>query len=543
VIAGAAPLEVIRRYADLVGHPTLPPKWAFGLWVSSGFKADSAEATVGRTRELRERHIPADVLHMDCYWQKFGSWSDLEWDAESFPEPERTLAQIKQLGFRVCLWINPYIGVESERFRIGEERGWFLRTVDGKPYVLDLWGGSHPSVGILDLTQPEAVAWLRGRLTELLRMGADVFKTDFGEGVPADAVAFDGSTGAQLHNIYTLIYNDLVAEVTASATGRAGLVWGRSTYAGGQRHAAQWAGDPNCTYEDLASTLRGGLSMGATGHTFWSHDIGGFYGQPTPELFVRWAQFGLLSPLSRLHGTTTRLPWEYGDAALAAFLDAVRLRYRLLPYIYSAAVEAAETGQPIMRALALEYPHDPALATLDLEYLFGSDLLVAPIYDSTGRRAVVFPPGKWVDFWTHEVLVGPRTCEVGVPLDRVPLFVRADALVPTMEPVERLTDAPWDPVVFDAYLLERGRSTLRDTDGKTDVSAALEESTLRVELSGAKRRVGLRVLPVAQRTVESVLLNGEPLTRVQSLTLGDHSPTGWLLQRDGTLLAQLAAPG
>jgi alpha-D-xyloside xylohydrolase len=406
-----------------------------------------------------------------------------------------------------------------------------------------LWGGSHPPVGILDLTQPEAVAWLRGRLTELLRMGADVFKTDFGEGVPADAVAFDGSTGEQLHNIYTLIYNDLVAEVTASATGRAGLVWGRSTYAGGQRHAAQWAGDPNCTYEDLASTLRGGLSMGATGHTFWSHDIGGFHGQPTPELFVRWAQFGLLSPLSRLHGTTTRLPWEYGDAALAAFLDAVRLRYRLLPYIYSAAVEAAETGQPIMRALALEYPHDPALATLDLEYLFGSDLLVAPIYDSTGRRAVVFPPGKWVDFWTHEVLVGPRTCEVGVPLDRVPLFVRADALVPTMEPVERLTDAPWDPVVFDAYLLERGRSTLRDTDGKTDVSAALEESTLRVELSGAKRRVGLRVLPVAQRTVESVLLNGEPLTRVQSLTLGDHSPTGWLLQRDGTLLAQLAAPG
>jgi alpha-D-xyloside xylohydrolase len=257
---------------------------------------------------------------------------------------------------------------------------------------------------------------------------------------------------------------------------------------------------------------------------------------------VRWAQFGLLSPLSRLHGTTTRLPWEYGDAALAAFLDAVRLRYRLLPYIYSAAVEAAETGQPIMRALALEYPHDPALATLDLEYLFGSDLLVAPIYDSTGRRAVVFPPGKWVDFWTHEVIVGPRTCEVGVPLDRVPLFVRADALLPTVEPVERLTEDPWDAVTFDAYLLDRGRTTLRDTDGKVDVSAALEESTLRVELSGAKRRVGLRVLPVAQRTVESVLLNGEPLTRVQSLTLRDHSPTGWLFQRDGTVLAQLATP-
>jgi alpha-D-xyloside xylohydrolase len=135
-------------------------------------------------------------------------------------------------------------------------------------------------------------------------------------------------------------------------------------------------------------------------------------------------------------------------------------------------------------------------------------------------------------------------------LDRVPLFARADALLPTMEPVERLTDAPWDPVVFDAYLLERGRTTLRDTDGKTDVSAALEESTLRVELSGAKRRVGLRVFPLAQRTagpaerggawVESVLLNGEPLNRAQSLTLGDQSPTGWLAQPDGVVLVQLA---
>src|SRR5262249_25114247 len=287
-----------------------------------------------------------------------------------------------------CLWINPYIGIESERFRIASDRGWFLRTPDGKPYVVELWGGYHPPVGILDLTHPEAIAWFRRRLAELLRMGADVFKTDFGEGVPADALAFDGSTGERLHNMYALIYNDLVAEVTAAETGRAGVVCGRSTYAGGQRHAAQWAGDPNCTYQDLASTLRGGLSMGACGHAFSTHAIGGFAGHTRPELFVRCAQFGLLSPLSRLHGTTTRLPWEYGEEALGAFLDAVRLRYRLLPYIYSAAVDAADTGQPIMRALALAYPDDPALATLDLEDLLGADLLVAPLYDPSGKRQV-----------------------------------------------------------------------------------------------------------------------------------------------------------
>jgi alpha-D-xyloside xylohydrolase len=510
--------------------------------VSSGFKADSAEATVARARELRERHIPVQVLHLDCYWQKWGSWSDLEWDAEYFPEPERTLAEIKELGFRVCLWINPYIGIESERFRIAAERGWLLRTQEGNPYVVQLWGGYHPPVGILDLTNPEAVVWLRRRLGELLRMGADVFKTDFGEGVPADAVAYDGSTGEQLHNIYTLAYNDLVADVTRTQTGGPGLVWGRSTYAGGQRHAAQWAGDPNCTYQDLASTLRGGLSMGASGHAFWSHDIGGFHGRPTPDLFVRWAQFGLLSPLSRLHGTTSRLPWDFGEEASAAFLDAARLRYRLLPYIYNAAVEAAETGHPIMRALALAYPGDPALATLDLEYLFGPDLLVAPIYDPTGRRAVVFPPGQWVDFWSHELIAGPLTREIGVPLERVPLFVRANTLLPTMEPVELLTEAAWDLVVFDCYLVDEGRTTLRDVDGVTDVSALLEGARLSVELSGAKQRIGLRVHPLVQPAIESVRLNGQALQRHEGVTLHPGSVSGWTVEPDGTLI-MMVDPG
>jgi alpha-D-xyloside xylohydrolase len=156
VIAGADPMEVIGRYADLVGKSTLPPKCAFGLWVSSGFEADSADATLMRARELREHGIPADVLHLDCYWQKWGCWSDLEWDAEVFPDPERMLADVKTLGFRICLWINSYIGIQSERFRFAAERGWLLRTHDGEAYVLQLWGGYHPPVGILDLTHLRA---------------------------------------------------------------------------------------------------------------------------------------------------------------------------------------------------------------------------------------------------------------------------------------------------------------------------------------------------------------------------------------------------
>jgi len=539
VIAGADPLEIIRRYSDLVGHPILPPKWAFGLWVSSGFTADSAEATVQRARELREHQIASDVLHLDCYWQKWGCWSDLEWDADVFPDPERMLRDIKALGFRVCLWINPYIGIQSQRFAMAAERGWLLRAPSGEPYVLQLWGGYHPPVGILDVTHPEAAAWLVGRLRELLRMGADVFKTDFGEGVPFDAVAHDGATGSELHNLYTLRYNDLVADVTAAETGAAGLVWGRSTYTGGQRHVAQWGGDPNCTFADLASTLRGGLSLSACGHAFWSHDIGGFNGQPTPDLYVRWAQFGMFSPLARLHGTTTRLPWDYGDDVMCRFRELAQLRYRLMPYLYSCAINAVETGEPIMRALPLVYPDDPMFAAADLEYLFGPDLLVAPIYNAEGARPVLFPPGPWIDFWTRELVVGPQTRHVEHGLDRFPLYVRGNALIPTVQPLQSLAQEPWDLVVFDGYLLETGRTTLRDSDGVTEIAISVTDATLDVRVSGAKQVLGLRLLPLLARTIERVNVNGAPLGRRDGVSLEADASAGWTVQPDGTLVALL----
>src|SRR5262249_7416392 len=158
--------------------------------------------------------------------------------------------------------------------------------------------------------------------------GVDVFKTDFGEGVPVDAIAYDGMTGERLHNLYALLYNDIVSGVTAEETERAGLVWSRSSYAGGQRHPAQWPGDPTATFQSMASVLRGGLSLAVCGHAFWGQDIGGFQGpKPSPQLFARWAQFAFLSPLCRAHGTTTRLPWDFGAECLEIFRTYARLRY------------------------------------------------------------------------------------------------------------------------------------------------------------------------------------------------------------------------
>lgn len=542
VIAGPEPQTIISRYAGLVGRPILPPKWAFGLWVSSSFKPDSATAVSERSRMLRDHDIPSDVVHLDCYWQRFGDWSDLNWDRECFPEPDLMIRELKDRNFKLSLWINPHFGFESARFREAKAKGYLLKTAAGEPYVVKLWADYHPPVGIIDFTNPEAASWWKELLRPLLKMGVDVFKTDFGEGVPADAIAWNGMTGEQLHNLYALLYNDAAAEVTVEETGQVGFVWGRSTYAGGQRHAAQWAGDPNCTYQDMASTLRGGLSIGMCGHPFWSHDIGGFNGQPTPDLYIRWSQFGLFSPLSRLHGTTSRLPWDYGEEALHIFREFVRLRYRLLPYIYSEAVHSAETSLPLLRSMLLQFPDDPRTQSLDLQYMFGRDLLVAPIFNRDGSRSVYFPAGKWVDFWSHKVVTGPCTRMVRVGLDRMPLYVRANGLIPTIDPIDHIENGPFDPVTIDAYLLTSGRLHLHDTDGTTSVVAKLRDSRLEVSCDGVKHELRLRLMPLHPvRPLHEVSVNGRSVRRVDHLVVGDDTRDGWTVANDGTALVVMSA--
>jgi alpha-D-xyloside xylohydrolase len=540
VIAGPDPKTIITRYASLVSFPILPPKWSLGTWVSTGFLSSGAADILRCAQMIRQYEIPCDVLHIDCYWQRFGRWSELIWDGALFPDPAWLIAELKAMGFKVCLWINPYIGIESERFARGSEKGYFLKDARGQTYVVDMWGGFHPPVGVLDVTHPQAVAWFKDLLREHLRLGIDIFKTDFGEGIPADAIGYNGMSGKHLHNLYALLYNDLVAEVIAEETGHSGLVWARSTYAGGQRHAAQWGGDANCTFPALAATLRGGLSLGMCGHAFWSHDIGGFTGHPTQELYIRWTQFGFFSALTRAHGNTSRLPWEFGDEALAIFRDNARLRYQLMPYIYTYACIAAETSLPIMRPMALEFPQDPNTCTMDLQYMFGEHLLVAPIYNSSGERPVYLPEGRWIDFWTHEVLTGPRTVRVQAPLTTLPLYVRANTLLPCTRPEQFISDQPFKHVIFDAYLLERGQFTLHDSDGTTTVSAAFAgPDRLYIEVEGAKQRLTLRLIPLnGAPQVAKVYVNGSEIpemTRQDSTAIGN----AWVVQEDGTTMIEI----
>jgi len=501
VLAGPAPAEVLDRYNRLTCRPLLPPKWAFGTWMSSGFFVDTQQRVLDRARRIRARGIPCDVLHLDCYWQVAGNWSDQRWDTENFPDPVAMLAELAAQGFKVSLWINPYVSHRSPLFGEGDERGYFLRRADGRTYVADVWHGAQPAGGIVDFTNPDATAWFQNLLRPLLRQGVAAFKTDFAEGVPADAVAANGMTGIELHNIYSLLFNDAVAAVTLEVIGH-GMVWARSSYLGGQRHSAQWAGDTNCGYPALGSTLRGGLSYGLTGVPFWSHDVGGFTGTPTPDLYARWAQFGALSPLVRFHGTTSRLPWDFPADAERIAVDALRLRYRLLPYLYSAAVESARTGAPLMRALLVDSPDDPSAWTAELEYRLGPDLLVVPMTDPDGVRTAYLPAGCWVEFTTGEVYEGGRHITVRTPVDRPPLYVRHGALIPMCDGSDSIPDGPFGELTLVSWGGLDATAVIRDVDGETAVTAVRDGDRYLVTTDG----------PARIRAVEFVHTTGAPGT-------------------------------
>ena len=508
VLAGPGPNDVIERYNRLTCRPVPPPKWAFGTWISSGFCVDTQQAVLQRARTIRERGIPCDVLHLDTYWQPGGRWSELRWDTTTFPDPDAMLAELDTLGFKVCVWINPYISVHSDRFTEAGDLGFLLKRADGSTYVADSWHGSFPECGIVDFTNPAATGWFQERLRPIARQGVQVFKTDFAEGVPADAVAFNRMTGVELHNVYTLLFNDAVSAVTREVHGHS-MVWARSSYLGGQRHAAQWSGDTISSYEAMASCINGGLAHGLSGVPFWSHDTGGFSGTPTDDLFLRWAQFGALSPLLRFHGTTSREPWRFPGVE-SAVIEALRLRYTLLPYLYSIALRSGVTGEPMMRALMVDSPEDPLAWRSEHEYRLGPDLLVAPMVNESQQRHVYLPAGEWVDWWSGEVTAGPAMVKVAPAMDQVPLYARMGALIPTVPAAASIPEQAWADLTLLSFGAQNATAEFRDVDGVTTITAQRDGGVFSVTTQGPARITGIRCADVAGSAVPpTVILNGD----------------------------------
>jgi alpha-D-xyloside xylohydrolase len=285
-----------------------------------------------------------------------------------------------------------------------------------------------------------------------------------------------------------MLYQRAVFEATQDVHGY-DLIWGRSGYAGSQRYPVHWGGDPGCTFEDMAASLQGALSWILSGAAFASFDMGGFFGIPTltdppsPELYVRWSQMGLLFSHARAHGhTAPREPWAYGEPALSIFRRYAQLRYRLLPYFYAAA-RRVPGGVPLARPLVYDHPSDPTTWHIDDEYLLGPDLLVAPMFVPRGRRNIYLPSGGWYDFWTDQRFDGARWITYDAELERLPLFVRAGAVIPMGPELQYANERSWDPLSFEAYPGGEGVTevNLSDDQRALHFTMTVERDQLRFE--------------------------------------------------------------
>jgi len=508
LIYGPQPKDILARYCQLTGRVPLPPLWSFGVWMSRAMYMNRllVEEVVSRLRDLG---IPCDVVNLDPAWLKHRkrlstNGCDFVWNDEDFPDPVGFVRGLGERGVKLCLWENPYIWKGTALYEEGERRGYLVRTRDGglaQPT-------DNPAAGLPDLTNPRAYRWWQAQHRPLLRMGVATFKTDYAEAVPEDALFANGRTGHEMHNVYPLLYNQASFEAVAQARGE-GVVWGRSGYAGSQRYPLNWVGDSPVSFAGMAAALRAGLSLSLSGIPFWSHDIGGFWSPAgpaalTPTLYIRWAQFGLLSSHARFHGIGPREPWAYGEQAVAIVREFARLRYRLLPYLWALASEASERGVPVVRPMCLEFPDDPQAVGLDRQYMLGASLLVAPVFNEEGRCRLYLPGGRWYDFWTNEPSLGPAHLELEVPLERIPLFVREDSILPLAPAMDYVGQRPWEPIQLDLRVSSRARIAFGDPAQTVTVEAELADGRLTLVVNGPQKTLEVRFLaPTRLRNIKA----------------------------------------
>jgi alpha-D-xyloside xylohydrolase len=446
------PKEMLDEYTKLTGKSPLPPLWSFGLWMSR-CTYNNEKQVRNIASQLRADNIPCDVLHLDTGWFETDWECDYEFSKTRFTDPQKMLSDLKDEGFRVSCWQLPYFVPKNKLFPELVEKNLVVR--DGK-------GNLPYEDAVLDFSNPKTVDWYQDKLAGLLKMGVSAIKVDFGEAAPTDGLYADGRTGFYEHNLYPLRYNQAVADITKKVTGD-NIIWARSAWAGSQRYPIHWGGDAESTDDGMSAELRGGLSFGLSGFSFWSHDVGGFTANSVEtmdkDLFARWLAFGMLSSHSRCHGEAPKEPWNYGDAFMDEFRTIDEMKYRLMPYVYAQAKDCSEHGLPMVRALFVEFPDDPGSWRVDDEYLFGSTILVAPLMheNETGRN-VYLPPGTWIDYQTGKDYSGGwQKIEAG----KIPeiILVRDGTIIPKIALAQSTSQMDWSKIELDVFAKDSSTAT------------------------------------------------------------------------------------
>jgi len=480
------PKEILSEYTALTGRSPVPPLWSFGLWMSRiTYKSEDEVREVAR--KLRQYHIPSDVIHLDTGWFEKDWLCNYKFSTTRFRDPARMISDLKEQGFHISLWQLPYFTPKNELFRTITDNGYGVHDGSGNLPTED---------AILDFSNPAAVKWYQDELAGLLRMGVGAIKADFGEGAPLTGIYASGKTGFWEHNLYPLRYNKAVSEITKEVTGGS-VIWARSAWAGSQRYPLHWGGDAENTDSAMAATLRAGLSLGLCGFSFWSHDIGGFVQRSPRELYRRWLPFGVLTSHSRCHGAPPKEPWAYDEEFTDEFRRAVELKYKLMPYVYAQAKLASEQGFPMMRTLFFEFSDDPTAWFIDDEYLFGEDILVAPLMEaeSTGRN-VYLPEEQWIDYQTGKVYAGGwHRIQAGkIP---VVMLVRDGAVIPHIKLAQSTAQMDWsnlDLVVFAADAKKAGGHVCLPSDNVLhEISLTQKDGTFRLADDPLAKRVTWQV--------------------------------------------------
>jgi alpha-D-xyloside xylohydrolase len=435
LIYGPTPKEVLTKYSILTGKPAKVPSWSYGLWLSTSFTTSYDEKTVTHFVEtMKSSEIPVEVFHFDCFWLRAFHWTDFVWDPEFFPDPAGQIRRMKEAGLanKISVWTNPYVGQASPVFKYAADKGYLLKRTNGDIWQWDLW---QTGMGIVDFTNPEACTWFKECMNKLFDMGVDSIKTDFGERIPTKNVKWHDESvdPSRMHNFYAFIYNKLVYESCQERYGKdQAVLFARTACAGTQRFPLQWGGDCESTPAALAESLRGGLSLGLASFASWSADIGGFEGNPPPWIYKRWVAFGSLCTHSRLHGSNSyRVPWLIDNSSTEpencteVLRHWVRLKRRLMPYLYAQAVESFVNGWPTsIRAVALEFPDDPTAWYLDREFMIGSQILAAPVFEENGTAQYYLPPGRWFSYWDGKAVEGGKWVKESYGYLGCPMFVR-----------------------------------------------------------------------------------------------------------------------
>ncbi len=439
------PKEILSEYTALTGRSSLPPLWSFGLWMSR-ITYRSEEEVKEVAESLRSNCIPCDVIHIDTGWFEKEWLCDYRFSSCRFPKPKELFEELKQMGFRVSIWQMPYFVPCNTLYRTLLEKG----------YAVSGFNCNLPTEdAIIDFSNPEAVQWYKSLLRGILEMGVSAIKADFGEAAPLCGQYFSGKSGLFEHNLYPLRYEEAVAEIVKDVTGDS-VIWARSAWAGCHRYPVHWGGDAESTLSGMAATLRGGLSLGLCGFSFWSHDIGGFTGVPSEELYKKWLAFGMFTSHCRCHGSPPREPWEFSPGFIEDFRKIVEVRYRLMPYIYAQAILSAESGFPMLRTLFFEYPFDKTSWFIEDEYLFGDSLLVAPLFEeSSDEREVYLPEGAtWIDYQTHRVYQGGKWYSIRALEVPIIVLVKVGTVLPHLEVSQSTAWMNWRKVEAKVYCTE-----------------------------------------------------------------------------------------